>query len=68
MSNKIIVDDYYSQINPNDSEVKKIPVKKPVLATKKKIVVRKATEIKAEEAIKEEKKLNDIKNNFKQST
>ncbi|MDD3145555.1 MAG: translation initiation factor IF-2 [Candidatus Gracilibacteria bacterium] len=67
MSDKIIVDDYYSQINPNDSEVKKDPVKKPVLATKKKIVVRKAAEIKAEEAIKEEKKLNDIKNNPKQN-
>lgn len=67
MSDKIIVDDYYSQINSNDSEVKKDPVKKPVLATKKKIVVRKAAEIKAEEAIKEEKKLNEIKNNPKQN-
>ncbi|MDD2907828.1 MAG: translation initiation factor IF-2 [Candidatus Gracilibacteria bacterium] len=62
MSDKKIVDDYYSQINPNDSENKKEPVKKPIVATKKKIVVRKAAEIKADAAIKEEKKLNDIKN------
>jgi hypothetical protein len=60
MSDKKIVDDYYSQINSNESEVKKDPVKKPLLATKKKIVVRKAADIKIEAEKANEKRLSDL--------
>lgn len=69
MSDKKIVDDYYSQINSNNgsdwTEIKDVQ-KKPIVAAKKKIVVRKAADIKAEAEIAEAKKVSDAKNASKQ--
>ena len=48
MPDKKIVDDYYSQINSNSSSEIKDAQKKPLIAAKKKIIVRKAADIKAE--------------------
>ncbi len=62
MSDKKIVDDYYSQINSNNSDEAKNAPKKPVIAAKKKIVVKKAADIKAEAEKAEAKKINDAKN------
>lgn len=61
MSDKKIVDDYYSQINSNNSDEAKNAPKKPVIAAKKKIVVKKAADIKAEAEKAEAKKINDAK-------
>lgn len=62
MSDKKIVDDYYSQINSKNSDDAKDAPKKPVVAAKKKIVVKKAADIKAEAEIAAAKKISDAKN------
>jgi len=65
MPDKKIVDDYYSQINSNSSSESKDAQKKPIIAAKKKIIVRKAADIKAEAEAAQAKKINDAKNNLK---
>lgn len=63
MSDKKIVDDYYSQINTNATEDIKPTQKKPIIAAKKKIVVRKPSEIKADAEKANEKKSHDLDKN-----
>ncbi|NVP18083.1 translation initiation factor IF-2 [Candidatus Gracilibacteria bacterium] len=63
MSDKKIVDDYYSQINKSTSEEANSTQKKPIVATKKKIVVRKQSEIKADAEKAIEKKSQDLEKN-----
>jgi len=63
MSDKKIVDDYYSQINTNATEDVKPTQKKPIITAKKKIVVRKPSEIKADAEKANEKKSHDLAKN-----
>jgi hypothetical protein len=62
MSDKKIVDDYYSQINSKNGDDAKDAPKKPIIAAKKKIVVKKAADIKAEAEVAAAKKISDAKN------